>query len=41
MKFEGKTIIELFDAKTGKLTKRTEDKNMMTKALNIFINRAD
>lgn len=36
MKFEGKTIIELYDAKTGKLTKRTEDKNMMTKALEYF-----
>ena len=36
MKFEGKTIIELRDAKTGKLTKRTEDKNMLTNALTEF-----
>lgn len=33
MKIEGKTIIELHDAKTGKLTQRTEDKNMLTNAL--------
>ena len=36
MKFEGKTIIELRDAKTGKITKRTEDKNMLTNALTEF-----
>jgi hypothetical protein len=36
MKFEGKTIIDLLAAKTGKLTKRTEDHNMMTKALEYF-----
>ena len=36
MKFKGKTIIELFDANTGKLTRRTEDNNMMTKALYYF-----
>lgn len=36
MKFEGKTIIELHDAKTGRLAKRTEDKNMLTNALTQF-----
>ena len=36
MKFEGKTIIELHDAKTGKLVKKTEDKNMLTNALTQF-----
>ena len=33
MKFKGKTIIELADAKTGKLVQRTEDHNMLTNAL--------
>ena len=28
MKIKGKTIIELNDAKTGKLVQRTEDNNM-------------
>lgn len=36
MKFEGKTIIELKDAKTGKLVQRTEDHNMLTNALTEF-----
>lgn len=36
MKFEGKTIIELTDAKSGKLVRRTEDKNMLTNALTKF-----
>lgn len=36
MKFEGKTIIELKDGKTGKLLQRTEDKNMLTNALTEF-----
>lgn len=36
MKFEGKTIIELKDGKTGKLLQRTEDKNMFTNALTDF-----
>lgn len=36
MKFEGKTIIELHDAETGRLVKRTEDKNMLTNALTYF-----
>ena len=33
MRIEGKTIIELHDAETGRLVKRTEDKNMLTNAL--------
>lgn len=33
MKIRGKTIIELNDAKTGKLVQRTEDNNMLTNAL--------
>lgn len=36
MKFEGKTIIELKDGRTGKLLQRTEDKNMLTNALSLF-----
>lgn len=36
MKFEGKTIIELKDGRTGKLLQRTEDKNMLTNALSMF-----
>jgi hypothetical protein len=36
MKFKGKTIIELRDSKTGKLTQRTEDNNMLTNALSYF-----
>lgn len=36
MKFEGKTIIELYDAKSGRLVKKTEDKNMLTNALAYF-----
>lgn len=36
MKFEGKTIIELRDAESGKLVQRTEDKNMLTNALSLF-----
>lgn len=36
MKIHGKTIIELHDAKTGRLVKRTEDNNMLTKALYYF-----
>lgn len=36
MKFEGKTIIELKDGRTGKLLQRTEDKNMLTNALTLF-----
>lgn len=36
MKIKGKTIIELHDAKTGRLVKRTEDNNMLTKALYYF-----
>lgn len=40
MKFEGKTIIELKDAKTGKLVRRTEDHNMLTNALTLFYKQA-
>lgn len=36
MNIHGKTIIELSDAKTGKLVKRTEDNNMLTNALSLF-----
>ena len=36
MKIKGKTIIELTDAKTGKLVQRTEDNNMLTNALSMF-----
>lgn len=36
MKIKGKTIIELNDAKTGKLVQRTEDNNMLTNALTKF-----
>lgn len=36
MKIHGKTIIELHDAKSGRLVKRTEDNNMLTKALYYF-----
>lgn len=36
MKFKGKTIIELFDAKTGRLTQRTEDRNMATNFITAF-----
>lgn len=36
MNIKGKTIIELHDAKTGRLVKRTEDNNMLTKALYYF-----
>lgn len=36
MNIKGKTIIELSDAKTGKLVKRTEDNNMLTNALSLF-----
>lgn len=36
MKIKGKTIIELNDAKTGKLIQRTEDNNMLTNALTMF-----
>ena len=36
MKIKGHTTIELFDAKTGKLVQRTEDDNMLTKALYYF-----
>jgi hypothetical protein len=34
--FKGKTTIELHDAKTGKLLQKTEDNNMVTKALDYF-----
>lgn len=36
MKIKGHTTIELFDAKTGKLVQRTDDDNMITKALYYF-----
>ena len=36
MKIKGHTTIELFDAKTGKLVQRTDDDNMLTKALYYF-----
>lgn len=36
MNIHGKTIIELSDAKTGNLVKRTEDNNMLTNALSLF-----
>lgn len=36
MKIEGKTIIELRDAKTGKIVHKSEDKNMLTNALTMF-----
>lgn len=36
MKIKGHTTIELFDAKTGKLVQRTDDDNMLTKALFYF-----
>lgn len=36
MNIHGKTIIELSDAKTGKLVQRTEDNNMLTNALTYF-----
>ena len=36
MNIKGKTIIELTDAKTGKLVQRTEDDNMLTNALSLF-----
>lgn len=36
MKIKGKTIIELNDAKTGKLVQRTEDNNMLTNALSMI-----
>lgn len=40
MNIKGKTKIELFDAKSGKLTQRTEDNNMVTKALYYFLDQA-
>lgn len=36
MNIKGKTKIELFDGKTGKLTHKTEDNNMITEALYDF-----
>lgn len=36
MNIHGKTIIELSDAKTGKLVQKTEDNNMLTNALSLF-----
>ena len=36
MNIHGKTIIELSDAKTGKLVQKTEDNNMLTNALTYF-----
>lgn len=39
MKIKGHTTIELFDAKTGKLVQRTDDDNMLTKALFYFYNQ--
>lgn len=36
MNIKGKTIIELSDAKTGKLVQKTEDNNMLTNALTYF-----
>ena len=37
MKLKGKTLIELTDVNTGEVT-TVEHENMMTNALNIFLN---